>query len=68
MIGSIVSLVLGTSCCWLSSIAIWFGGITFINAVVQFIENVQMQFIILSTILGIISIFLYHKNKERKVD
>jgi len=63
IIGSIVTFILGTSCCWLSSLAIWLGGVTFISTVITFIENTQIQFILLSTVLAIISIYLGTRNK-----
>jgi len=66
VLGSIVTFILGTSCCWLSSIAIWVGGATFIGAIVKFIENIQTQLILISLTLGIFSIYLYQKNRERK--
>jgi len=64
IIGSLFTFVIGTSCCWISAVAIWGGGATFIGAVVQFIEDIQTQLIILSVVLGIISIYLYRKRKK----
>lgn len=66
IIGSIATFVLGTSCCWLSSLAIWLGGFTFIGATVRFVESIQIQLVMLSIILGMVSLHLYFKNKRRE--
>jgi len=65
-LGSVFAMILGTSCCWLSSLAIWFGGVTLIGLVVEFIENIQLQLILLSGFLGILSLFLFVRNKKKK--
>lgn len=65
VIGSIATFILGTSCCWLSSLAIWLGGITFIGTIIEFVEQVQTQLILLSLILGIVSMFLYSRKNKR---
>jgi len=65
-LGSVFAMILGTSCCWLSSFAIWLGGVTFIGLVVEFIENIQLQLIIFSGFLGVISLFLFVRNKRKR--
>ncbi len=64
--GSIIAFILGTSCCWLSSLAIWVGGATFIGVVANYINNIQMIIIAIGVILGVITLYLYLK-KGRKV-
>ena len=64
--GSLIAFFIGTSCCWLSSLAIWVGGATFFGVVIKWIENFQTQIVLLGIILAIISIYLYQKSKRRK--
>jgi len=37
-LGSIMAFFVGTSCCWLTSIAIWIGGATFIGTIVSLLK------------------------------
>jgi len=62
--GSLIAFFIGTSCCWLTSLAIWLGSITFLGSIIHFIENVQTQLMLLGVILAIISAYLYLKNKS----
>jgi len=68
LIGSIVTFIIGTSCCWLSSLAIWFGGAAVIGTFVSFIESTQTVLILVSALLAGISIFLYLKNRSEKAN
>ena len=62
--GSVVSLFLGTSCCWMSSVAVWFGGATFVGLITRYLENAQAFLIGVGIILSIITIFHYMKNRK----
>ncbi len=59
--GSVAAFFIGTSCCWISSLAIWFGGVTILTWAVTFIENTQEVFIFVGVLLGVISIFSFLK-------
>jgi len=64
-LGSIVAFVIGMSCCWLSSLAIWFGGIAALGTIANFVENIQEFLIILGGILLLTSgIFYWRKKRE----
>ena len=63
LLGSIVAFLIGTSCCWLSSLVIWFGGLTFLGSIISIVDDLQTQLILISIILGIITIYLYQKNR-----
>lgn len=62
-VGSIIALLLGTSCCWMSGVAMWFGGASLITVIIQFIEDVQVQLLLISVVLVIFSIVLYQRTK-----
>ena len=66
LFGSIIAFFVGTSCCWLSSLALWVGGVTFIGMVVNFIEDAQILLLGLGIILLITSIFLYLKANRKE--
>ena len=66
LLGSIAAFFIGTSCCWLSSLAIWFGGAVFIGTIVEFIEDIQVVLIGLGIALLIISVTLYVKRRIKK--
>jgi len=61
MWGSIIAFVLGTSCCWISSLVIWVGGAAIIGATSKYLPNFQFIFLALGVILAIMTIYLYQK-------
>jgi len=63
---SVVAVFIGTSCCWLSAIAMWFGGLSFLGFVIHAIEDFQLQLLIVSGTLGVISIVLFRRNSRNK--
>lgn len=68
-LGSVVALILGTSCCWLTSLAVWLGGATFLTFFATFLgkyEKVIIIFAILLFMLGVLQ-FWTHRNKRRKI-
>jgi len=64
--GSVVAFFVGTSCCWLSSLAIWVGGATLLGTLITFIEDIQGWLIGLGVLLAVISIYLYFKRRKAK--
>ena len=61
-LGSIIAFILGTSCCWLSSLAIWIGGAAVLGTIANFIEDIQVFLMILGGILLLVSgIFYWRK-------
>ncbi|MEO9892449.1 hypothetical protein [Aurantibacter sp.] len=66
LLGSIVAFFIGTSCCWLTSLAIWIGGATFIGTIVSLIEDVQVLLIGLGIILLIVTIFFFLREGKKK--
>ena len=66
--GGIIAFVLGTSCCWLTSLAVWFGGATILTAFATFFgrfNTIIIIFAILLLGLGIIQL-LIHRQRIRK--
>ena len=61
---SIVAFVIGTSCCWLSSLAIWLGGATIIGSITTFVEDIQIALILIGTALGVTSVWLYWRKRK----
>jgi cytochrome c biogenesis protein CcdA len=50
-LGSVLAFVLGTSCCWLTSLAVWLGGATFLTVLSRFVHEYT------TIILGIALLF-----------
>lgn len=63
-LGSLVAFFVGTSCCWMSSLAIWIGGATLFGTFVTFIEDMQLLLIGLGGVLAAISLYLYFKRRN----
>ena len=66
--GSIIAFVIGTSCCWLTSLAVWFGGVTILTAFATFLGRFNTIIIIFAVLLlglGIIQLRV-HRQKLRK--
>jgi len=63
--GSVVAFVIGTSCCWLTSLAVWLGGAAVLVSVVSYIENFQVLMISLGVIFLLAAIFMYYRKLGR---
>lgn len=63
LIGSLVAFFLGTSCCWISSLAIWLGGATILSTFAAYLEKTQYVIIGVGVFLGLLSLFLFLKNR-----
>lgn len=59
--GSLTALFLGTSCCWMGSLAIWLGGVTVLTATATFIGNFQIVLLVFGVALGLVSFYLFFK-------
>ena len=62
-IGSVIALFLGSSCCWLTTFAIWLGGASIITAIVALIDKIDTYLIIIGVVLAFVAIFLFAKSK-----
>ncbi|MFK8058220.1 MAG: hypothetical protein AB8F78_18990 [Saprospiraceae bacterium] len=56
---------IGTSCCWLTSLALWVGGAAAIGTLASIIEDAQGVLIGVGSTLLLLSMFLYLKHKKR---
>ena len=39
LLGSILAFILGTSCCWITSLAVWLGGATILTLISKFVDK-----------------------------
>jgi len=53
-LGSILAFILGTSCCWLTSLAVWLGGATVLTIFATFLGQHHTLFIILGLCLLVV--------------
>ena len=61
--GSVLAFFIGTSCCWLSAVAVWFGGFAFLGSLITFIENTQILILSITVVIAVLSLFLYFRNR-----
>jgi hypothetical protein len=64
LLGSIVAFVLGTSCCWLTSLAIWFGGATFLTILSRFVHEYNTSILIIAALFLGIGLYQFWKHKK----
>jgi len=65
-IASLVSFFIGTSCCWLSSLAVWLGGVGFLGGLITVLEQSQFLMIVIGLILVMLSFVIYRKKKQSR--
>jgi len=61
--GSLIAFFVGTSCCWISGLAIWLGGAAFAGMAVRYIQNLQLLILSLGIILLILAFIQYARRK-----
>ncbi len=69
-LGSVLAFILGTSCCWLTSLAVWLGGASILTAFATFVGRFNTAIIIFATLLfglGIIQLWT-HRRKFKRVN
>ncbi|MEY3238716.1 MAG: hypothetical protein RIR11_154 [Bacteroidota bacterium] len=67
-LGSVLAFILGTSCCWLTSLAVWLGGATVLTAFAAFLGRFNTIIIIFACLLlalGMIQLWT-HRRRIRK--
>ena len=63
-VGSLLAFVLGTSCCWLTSLAIWFGGATLLTIIARFASQYQTIILFIALVFFIMGIYQFWKHKN----
>jgi threonine/homoserine/homoserine lactone efflux protein len=61
---SAIALLLGSSCCWLTTVAAWFGAATVVGFFVKFMGNFQGILLGIGVFLGGLGVFLYFFRKK----
>ena len=67
-LGCALAFILGTSCCWITSLAVWLGGATILTAFATFVGRFNaliIIFTILFLVLGFIQLWT-HRRKLKK--
>ena len=57
----VAALIVGTSCCWLSALAVWLGGATLLGLIAIQIERIQIPLVVIGTILILVALNSYFK-------
>ena len=58
---SVGALILGTSCCWMSSLLIWIGGGAFLTAVTSYLSGGRLAFTIVGVVFALGAVIIYKK-------
>ena len=64
--GSNLAFVLGTSCCWLTSVAVWLGGATVLTTISNFTHRYQAVILTISALFFVIGIYQLWRFKNKK--
>ena len=70
-IGGLVTILVGTSCCWISGLLIWLGAGTILGSVIHWLEIKQPLIIGIGIGLMFVSLILYlryQRNKKRRYE
>lgn len=62
---SVAALLLGTSCCWLTTLAVWLGGASLLTVLSTITERYQIIFLTLAAIFLAITGILYIKHRRK---
>lgn len=65
-LGGLVALILGTSCCWLSAFAFWFGGATFLTVSANFFDQNSGVILGVALLFFLLAFYQFWKHKKGK--
>lgn len=65
-LGSILAFILGTSCCWLTSLAVWLGGATILTVISRFVHNYNSIILGVAVLFFVVAIYQFWKYKKKK--
>jgi membrane protein implicated in regulation of membrane protease activity len=65
-LGGIAAFILGTSCCWLASLSVWFGGATILTILSNFIQSYQSIILTIATFFMLIGFYQFLQFQKRK--
>ena len=66
-LGSILAFILGTSCCWLTSLAVWLGGVTFLTVLSGFVHNYNSIILAIAFLFFVVAIYKFWKYKKGEI-
>jgi uncharacterized protein (DUF2147 family) len=66
LLGSVLAFVLGTSCCWLTSLAVWLGGATFLTVLSGFVHEYATIILGIALLFFGVGIYQFWKHKKGK--
>ena len=65
-LGSILAIILGTSCCWLTSLAIWLGGATILTVISNFANQYNSIILTIALLFFMVGLYQFWKHKKSK--
>jgi cytochrome c biogenesis protein CcdA len=64
-LGRALAFVLGTSCCWLTSLAVWLGGATFLTVLSRFVHEYTTQILGIALLFFGMGVYQFWKHKKK---
>ena len=65
-LGSVLAFILGTSCCWLTSLAVWLGGATFLTVLSNFVHDYKPVILSIAILFLAMAAYQYWKHRRQK--
>ncbi len=66
LIGSVIAFIIGTSCCWVSSILLWIGATGIMVTVVNYLEDIREIVIEIGLLLALVSMYFKKRQKRKR--
>ncbi len=64
-LGSLCAFILGTSCCWLTSLAVWLGGATVLTVISRFADQYNTMILSVALLFFLVGLYQFWKHKIR---
>jgi hypothetical protein len=64
LLGSLLAFVLGTSCCWLTSLAVWLGGATFLTVLARFVHDYDTLILGIAALFFVVGMYQFWRYKK----
>jgi len=65
LLAGIVTFLIGTSCCWITALSLWLGGIGILTSIIKYVENFQIQLLLIGLFLILGSVYLKYRKRKK---
>lgn len=61
----LIAILLGSSCCWLSTMAVWAGGVGLLGVLANYTEKIQVLLLLVGFTLILIASYKFIKTNKK---